>query len=67
MLSYFKYLELEINENAVNNEEIKQRLIAMNNYYFEFMTLLKSKLPSKMTKLKVYGLVRSLALYICYA
>jgi len=46
----FKYLGVNINENAVSHEEIRLRLVAANKCYFGLVPLLKSKLLSWKTK-----------------
>lgn len=46
----FKYLGVNINENADSHEEIRLRLVAANKCYFGLVPLLKSKLLSWKTK-----------------
>lgn len=40
----FKYLGLNINENADSYQEIRLRLVAANKYYFGLFPLFKSKM-----------------------
>ncbi|KAL4098105.1 hypothetical protein QTP88_022774 [Uroleucon formosanum] len=64
----FKYLGVNINENADSHEEIRLRLIAANKCYFGLVPLLKSKLISWKTKITLYKvLIRPVALYACGA
>ncbi|KAL4083745.1 hypothetical protein QTP88_029061 [Uroleucon formosanum] len=62
----FKYLGPWMNENANSHEEIKERLIAANRYYFGLSTLFKSKLLSRRSKITLYEvLIRPIVLYAC--
>lgn len=61
----FKYLGININENADSQEEIRLRLVAANKCYFGLVPLLKSKLLSWKTKITLYKvLIRLVALYM---
>ncbi|VVC42633.1 Hypothetical protein CINCED_3A010975, partial [Cinara cedri] len=60
----FKYLGADINEDANSHEEVKKRLIAANRCYFGLLSLFKSKLLSRKSKVTLYKvLVRPIALY----
>jgi len=64
----FKYLGVNINENADNHEEIRLRLVAANKCYFGLVPLFKSKMLSWKTKITLYKvLIRPVALYACGA
>jgi hypothetical protein len=64
----FKYLGININENADSHEEIRLRLVAASKCYFGLVSLLKSKLLSWKTKITLYKvLIRLVALYACGA
>lgn len=64
----FKYLGVNINENADSLEEIRLRLVAANKCYFRLVPLFKSKLLSWKTKITLYKvLIRPVALYACGA
>jgi len=60
----FKYLGVNINENADSHEEIRLRLTAANKSYFGLVSLIKSKMLSWKTKITLYKvLIRPVALY----
>jgi len=40
----FKYLGVNINENADSHKEIRLRLVAVNKFYFGLVPLFKSKI-----------------------
>jgi hypothetical protein len=62
----FKYLGININENADSDEEIRLRLVAVNKCYFGLVPRLKSKLLSWKTKITLHKvLIRPVALYAC--
>lgn len=42
-VEHFKDLEAWVNENANSHEEIRERMIIANTYYFGLFTLFKSK------------------------
>jgi hypothetical protein len=50
-VAIFKYLGVNINENADSHEEIRLKLVAVNKCYFGLVPLLKSKLLSWKTKI----------------
>lgn len=64
----FKYLEVDIDENADSHKELKLRLVAANKCYFGLIPLFNSKMLSRTTKITLYKvLVRPIALYVCGA
>jgi hypothetical protein len=64
----FNYLGVDVNERANYHEEINRRIIAKNKCYFSLVSLFKSKLLSRRTKIRLYKvLVRPIVLYACAA
>jgi len=53
-VSNFKYLGVDINQQANSHEEINRRITAGNKCYFALVPLFKSKLLSRNTKLRLY-------------
>jgi len=67
-VSNFKYLGVDINQQANSHEEINRRITAGNKCYFALEPLFKSRLLSKNTKLRLYKvLIRPVVLYACGA
>jgi len=64
----FKYLGVNIKENADSHEEIRLRLVAANKCYFGLVPLFKSKMVLWRTKITLYKvLIKLVALYACGA
>ena len=62
----FIYLGTEINSKNVVSQEIQKRLMIGNRAYFANIKLLKSKLLSRSSKLKIYKtLIRPVVTYAC--
>jgi RNAse (barnase) inhibitor barstar len=67
-VSNFKYLGVDVNQQANSHEEIKRRITAGNKSYFALVPVFKSRLISKNTKIRLYKvLIRPIVLYACGA
>jgi len=67
-VSNFKYLGVDVNQQANSHEEIKRRITAGNKSYFALVPVFKSRLISKNTKIRLYKvLIRPIVIYACGA
>jgi len=65
-ISNFKYLGVDINQQANSHEEMNRKITAGYQCYFALVPLFKSRLLSKNTKLRLYKvLIRHKVLYAC--
>jgi len=62
----FKYLGVDVNKSANIYEEINHRIIAWYKCYFSMVSLFKSKLLSRKTKIRLYKtFFRPIVMYAC--
>jgi len=67
-VSNFKYLGVDINQQANSHEEINRRITLESKCYFALLPLFKTRLLSKNMKLRLYKvLIRPVVLYTCGA
>jgi len=67
-VSIFKYLGVDVNQQANSHKEIKRRITTGNKSYFALVPVFKSRLISKNTKKGLYKvLIRPIVLYACGA
>lgn len=63
-VSNFKYITVDINQQANSHKEINRRMTAVNKCYFALVPLFKSRLLSKNMKIRLYKvLIRPIVLY----
>jgi len=53
-VSNFKYLGVDVNQQANSHEEIKRKITAGNKSYFALVPVFKSRLISKNTKIRLH-------------
>lgn len=62
----FKYLGAQFNEALDEEEEIQARMVSANKAFFSLAHIIRSKLVSRTTKLRLYKtLIRPVATYAC--
>ncbi|KAF0749456.1 Reverse transcriptase domain-containing protein [Aphis craccivora] len=67
-VSIFKYLGVDVNQQANSHKEIERRITTGNKSYFALVLVFKSRLISKNIKIRLYKvLIRPIVLYTCGA